>query len=559
MIDTAVHDADRVQHAPADEVRVAPQPEWSAGVQETVNELLARAAGQWPDRPYLENNGVVHTYSEIAESAASLAAGLAALGVQRGDRVVMLLDNSVECAQVWFAVNWLGAIWVPLNTANKGEFLRHQIHNAGAAVVITESRFVERLVPIADGIPEVTTVVTREPVGHDMPWRAETLAVLLTADRPHVPMVTVAPGDLAMFIYTSGTTGPSKGCMISHNYVCNLARQYLAGTARTPEEVAWTALPLFHMNAASTAVLSTLMIGSKVYLATRFSVSGFWREIEESGARIATLLGAMLTMVANAPETEAEKRCFGQLRVVRGAPFPASLQEHWKQRFGGEIFGSNAFGLTEASLVTMADAAATPPPGSAGRRGPDFDVRIVDAQDCEVPTGEVGEIVVRPRRPNIMFAGYWRRPDATAEVMRNLWFHTGDLGYFDDDDWLYFADRKKDYLRRRGENISSYELESTFHQHPAVRECAVHAVPSDLTEDEVKVTVTLREGATVTPYDLCEWSLDRLPYFAVPRYVEIRDELPKNALGKILKYELRDEGVTSSTWDREQSDLEVRR
>ncbi|AFR49499.1 AMP-binding protein [Gordonia sp. KTR9] len=553
MTETALHpDATAAQ---------APPVEWSSGVQETVNELLERAAREWPDRPFLENNGVVHSYADLAESAAALAAGLASLGVARGDRVVMLLDNSVECAQVWFAVNWLGAIWVPLNTANKGEFLRHQIENSGAAVVITESRFVERLVAVADGVPEVTTVVTRDATDHQMPWRTERLDELTAASAGHppVPMVSVAPGDLAMFIYTSGTTGPSKGCMISHNYVCNLARQYLIGTGRTPDEVAWTALPLFHMNAASTAVLSTLMIGSRVYLATRFSVSGFWRQIEESGARIATLLGAMLTMVANAPETEAEKRCFGQLRVVRGAPFPASLQEQWKQRFGGEIFGSNAFGLTEASLVTLADASATPPPGSAGRRGPDFDVRIVDYQDCEVPAGEVGEIVVRPRRPNIMFAGYWRRPDATAEVMRNLWFHTGDLGYFDDDDWLYFADRKKDYLRRRGENISSYELESTFHQHPAVRECAVYAVPSELTEDEVKVTVTLREGESVTPYALCEWSLDRLPYFAVPRYVEIRDELPKNALGKILKFELRNEGVTPDTWDREESDLELRR
>lgn len=535
--------------------------EWSSEGQETVNELLEHAISLWPDRPYLENGGVVHTYAEVADAAAVLATGLASLGVKRGDRVVMLLDNSVECAHVWFAVNWLGAIWVPLNTANKGEFLRHQIDNSGAAVVITESRFVERLLGVSDRIPEVTTVITREPIEDEIPWRHLTLTELAgraaTLDR--VPIAAVEPGDLAMFIYTSGTTGPSKGCMISHNYVCNLARQYLIGTGRTSDEVAWTALPLFHMNAASTAVLSTLMIGSRVFLATRFSVSGFWQEIEQSGARIATLLGAMLSMVANAPENDAEKRCFNQLRVVRGAPFPASLQEQWKQRFGGQIFGSNAFGLTEASLVTLAEASETPPPGSAGRRGPDFDVRIVDAQDREVPTGETGEIVVRPRRPNIMFSGYWRQPEATLAVMNNLWFHTGDLGYFDSEDWLYFADRKKDYLRRRGENISSYELESTFQQHPAVRECAVHAVPSELTEDEVKLTVTLIEGASTTPYELCEWSLDRVPYFAVPRYVEIRAELPKNALGKILKFELRDQGVTAGTWDREASGLEVRR
>ncbi|MGW4338447.1 AMP-binding protein [Rhodococcus koreensis] len=534
---------------------------WSTLGQETVNELLTRAGELWPDRPYIECNDVVHTYGEVLDAADRLAAGLADLGVERGDRVVMLLDNSVECIHVWFATNKLGAVWVPLNTANKGEFLRHQIDNADAAVVIAESRYVDRVVAVADGIPEVTTLITRDTAAIGTPWRTATLAELCdpTSGRSPVPTVDVGPADLALFIYTSGTTGPSKGCMISHNYVCNLARQYLRGTARTPDEIAWTALPLFHMNAASTSVLSTLMIGSRVYLATRFSVSRFWDQIEQSGARIATLLGAMLTMVAGAPETEASKRCHNQLRVVRGAPFPAELQREWKRRFGGEIFGSNAFGLTEASLVTICDARETPPPGSAGHRFEDFDIRVFDENDRELPPGEVGEIVVRPRRPNIMFSGYWRRPDATVAVTRDMWFRTGDLGRFDHDGWLFFADRQKDYLRRRGENISSYELESTFHQHPAVSECAVHAVPSELTEDEVKLTVTLREGAAVTEYELCEWSLDRLPYFAVPRYVEIRSELPKNPLGKILKYLLRDEGVTARTWDRETSGLEVHR
>jgi crotonobetaine/carnitine-CoA ligase len=555
--DTLTHDTTDTTHTRPD-IGV---PGWTRGRQETVNELLDKAAQQWPDLPYLENNGVVHTYAQLDSDVKQLADSFAELGVSQGDRVVMLLDNSVECVHIWYAVNRLGAIWVPLNTANKGEFLRHQIDNAGAAIVITEDRFVERIVDIADGIADVTTLITRQNPPSGTPWATATLADLMipNANRPTAPAVAVAPGDLSLFIYTSGTTGPSKGCMISHNCVSNLARQYLAGTDREQDEVAWTALPLFHMNAAATAILSTMMIGSKVYLVSKFSVSNFWNQIENSGARIATLLGAMLTLVVSAPETEAEKRCFNQLRVIRGAPFPPSLQERWKERFGGEILGSNAFGQTEASVVTMAFAGDTPPPGSAGRRCPDFDVRIFDEHDNELPAGQSGEIVVRPLRPHVMFEGYWRRPDATAAALRNQWFHSGDLGRFDDDGWLYFTDRKKDYLRRRGENISSYELESTFHQHPAVSECAVHSAPSELTEDEVKVTVTLREGHSVTPYELCEWSLDRLPYFAVPRYVEIRSEMPKNATGKILKYVLRDEGVTPYTWDRETSDLEVRR
>src|SRR5690606_17877617 len=215
------------------------------------------------------------------------------------------------------------------------------------------------------------------------------------------------------------------------------------------------------------------------------------------------------------------------------------------------------FGLTEATFITSTPPDMTAPLGSSGRRNADFDVRIVDDEDRELPPGVPGEIIVRPRRPHIMFEGYWRRPDATAAVMRNLWFHTGDIGKFDEDGWFWFVDRKKDYLRRRGENVSSFELERTFRAHPDIAEVAVHAVASEHTEDDIKVTAVRTSAGTVTEEQLCRWSLDKLPYFAVPRYIEFRDELPRNATGKILKYQLREEGVTAATWDIEQSSVVV--
>jgi crotonobetaine/carnitine-CoA ligase len=230
---------------------------------------------------------------------------------------------------------------------------------------------------------------------------------------------------------------------------------------------------------------------------------------------------------------------------------PPDIDRIWRERFGCATF-SAGYGLTEASLISMLPAGAANKPGAAGQPNHDeFDVALVDDGDAEVPVGSIGEIVCRPRRPNVMFAGYWRRAEETLAAFRNLWFHTGDLGRLDDDGFLYFVDRKKDYLRRRGENISSFELERTFHAHDAIQDVAVHSVPSEAAEDEVKVTAVLVEGATLTEEELCRWAVDRLPYFAVPRYVEFRADLPRNPVGRVLKYQLRDEAVTAATWDRE--------
>ena len=213
--------------------------------------------------------------------------------------------------------------------------------------------------------------------------------------------------------------------------------------------------------------------------------------------------------------------------------------------------------MTEAALITWLPRGEFAASGSSGKRCDAFDVRIVDDDDREVPTGEAGEVIVRPNRPNIMFQGYWHRADATVAALRNQWFHTGDIGRFDEDGFFYFVDRKKDYLKRRGENISSYEMEVAIKVHPSVEQVAVHAVPSKLGDDDVKVTAVLKPGQTVTPSDLCLWIAERVPYFAVPRYIEFRKELPKNPQDKVLKYQLRQEGVTEATWDLETSDIQI--
>jgi crotonobetaine/carnitine-CoA ligase len=267
----------------------------------------------------------------------------------------------------------------------------------------------------------------------------------------------------------------------------------------------------------------------------------------------------MISLIAHYPDTEVSKRCYGQVRAVGGSPFPAELQEIWRRRFGVKLPGTQGYGLTEAAIITTLKAGDSFKPGSSGKRNDDFDVMIVDDHDNPVPPGTAGEVICRPRRPHIMFEGYWKRPAETLKVMRNMWLHCGDIGKFDEEGFFYFVDRKKDYLRRRGENISSYEMEATFMAHEEVADIAVHAVPSKLGEDDVKVTAVLKPGSTLTPEQLCLWAVDRLPYFAIPLYIEFRTELPRNPLGKIMKYQLRDEGITAATWDREKAGFEIRK
>jgi crotonobetaine/carnitine-CoA ligase len=525
---------------------------WTPGQQDTINDVLRRAARQWGDAPFIDILGTVHTFAEMDSGACRLANGLTALGVEKGQTVVTLLDNNIEAILIWLAINKLGAISVPVNTAYKGEFLRHQVADAGAAVVLAESDYAERVALVAGELPDLKTLVVRGAVP-DLPAIAPTVLpwAAVVSDDASDPRVEVLPSDLALLIYTGGTTGPSKGCMISHNYACNQARQVAWVNLRTPESITWTPLPVFHSNAVCATLLANLTLGARVALYPRFSVSNFWPEIERTGANDCMLLGSMLPMLAGAPDTDAMRRCKGQLKVVGGAPFPQAIMDVWRERFGAQHTRQSGFGLSECALVTSLPPDDPGKPGSSGKRDACFDVRIVDDNDVEVPPGTSGEIVVRPVRPHVMFEGYWRRPADTLKVMRNMWFHTGDIGMFDEDGYFYFVDRKKDYLRRRGENISSFEMESTFRGHPAIQDVAVHAVKSDLGEDEVKVTAVLHPDTALTEEELCRWAVDRVPYFAVPRYIEFRAEVPRSPVGRVLKYKLRDEGVTPATWDRD--------
>jgi crotonobetaine/carnitine-CoA ligase len=469
-----------------------------------------------------------------------------------------MFDNNIDAVAAWLAINKARAVSVPVNTALRGEFLRHQAVDSGAAVILCEPDYVPRFAALSDRLGNAKVILYRgklaEPVQSQIEIRP--LDDYRGTD-PSALTVLPEPGDLAGLIYTSGTTGPSKGCMLSYNYMVHLARQQLRAAPANEDDVTWTPLPFFHLNAISTGTISSVLVTGTVSIAPRFSVSGFWPEIERSGGTVASILGSMGNLLASAAENPSMKKCFGQVHTVRGNPFSPEMKAIWRERFGAKQVGSNGYGLTEAAVVTSLPAGEYAAPGSSGKRLPEFDVRIVDDNDVEVPAGQTGEILIRPLRANIMFQGYWRRAEDTLKIMRNMWLHSGDIGKFDEEGFFYFVDRKKDYLRRRGENISSFEMESAFVMHPDIEDVAVHAVPSPVGEDDVKVTAILKPGATLTEEALCLWALDKVPYYAVPRYIEFRDTLPKNPQGRVLKYQLRDEGCTDKTWDMEKSDIKV--
>jgi crotonobetaine/carnitine-CoA ligase len=532
---------------------------WQVGPRDTPIAALARAVAAHPDKVFLDFSGERHTYGAFDRTSNRFAHVLLDLGLVAGQPIVSMLDNNVDAVTTWIAANKISVISVPLNTALIGQFLRHQIEDTGPALLVCEARYLSRVLEIEDQLTTLKTVLVR---GAFEPAPGSSLTIVALDDYRGTDDSAFEelpdPGALNALIYTSGTTGPSKGCMITGNQMCHFARMLTRSAPFGPDDIYWTPLPLFHMNALATGVVSVMLVGATISFAPKFSVSGFWPAIEASGATVVSILGSLGTMLARADEHEAMARCFGQVHTVKGNPFPEEIKSIWRDRFGAKKVGSNVYGLTEGLLTSMpADGAYAE--GSSGKAAPELDVRIFDDNDNEVPIGTTGEVVCRPLMPDIIFKGYWRRPEDTLKVWGNLWFHTGDIGKFDDNGFFYFVDRKKDYLRRRGENISSFEMETSILTHPAIEQVAVHAVPSDLQEDDLKVTAKLKPDAVLTEEDLCRWLVDRVPYYAVPRYIEFRPELPVNPQGRVLKFQLRDEGATPTTWDIETSNVKPKR
>lgn len=469
------------------------------------------------------------------------------------------MPNRIEAAELLFACAELGAVSVPLNVFLRGEFLRYQLADSDPSVLIVDAAAYEpaaallretgmpiRLVALdgagLDGAGLDDAALDGaglDGAGLDVPG----FGGLLTEPDPVWP--PPEPGTLMSILYTSGTTGLPKGCMITHGYMLHWPKAHLKFGWFKPADTSISTLPLYHGFGLS-GLMSTLASGGRIRFEPEFSASTLIARARETGATQLWAVGAIgAALLATEPGPGDKDHSLDRCVFI---PMSPAAQHQFEQRFGVRVL-AEGYGQTEVLPATMGGVREGRDKPSAGLAVPWLDVAVVDDGDNVLPAGRSGEIVVRPREPNSIFAGYWRKEEATLESWRNLWHHTGDLGYFDSDGMLYFVDRKKDALRRRGENVSSVELELAILKHPAVAQVTVHAAPSELAEDEVKACLVLEPDATVDWAELFQYFRENLPYYAIPRYVQVMDEFPANAVGRILKHKLRDSWDAPGTVD----------
>lgn len=529
--------------------------------RQTLGALLADAASRYGERPFILCGDERVSYTQLLRRAERLAAGLQARGVGHGTRVAFMLPNGLEIVELWFALALLGAIGVPVNTAFRGYQLTYLLNDAGASLLIVGAQYLDRLAAVQADVVPVERLIVAETAAPDgaasaspptLRWPSEPLADVPTSPQAAFPAVDYR--DPVAILHTSGTTGPSKGVIVCHRHEYILGRNMALEMGLRSDDVYWCGFPFFHNTALALITLPVLLVGGAVAVVERFSASRFWDEVARYGCTAFYYLGALLTILMKAPPSPRDRQ--HTLRIGWGLAASAETMQAFEERFGVPLL--SGYGSTEANVVCYEPLAARRP-GSAGKPRPEFEVRVVDEHDEPVPPGVVGEIVTRPREPFVMFLGYDKKAEATVTAWRNLWFHTGDAGRFDADGYLYFVDRLKDVIRRRGENISSYDVEYVASQHPAVLECAAVAVPAEVGEDEVKLVAVLRPGHTLDPRELVAFCAERLAYFAVPRYVEFKPALPKTPTDKVEKHRLRAEGVTPATWDRERAGVQLHR
>lgn len=516
-----------------------------------VMDMLRAAAERAPDRPLVRFlTGRSHTAREVLRSVEALGAGLQQRGVAPGDRIAIMLPNRFEFLQSWLASHAVGAVAVPINTALRGPGLKHVLDSARPRLVLCEPATLPAVCASVDRtLGTKVVLVADEPAPEVDELFADLLA---SADSLQPAPITVR--DPCCVMFTSGTTGPSKGVTWSNRMSRHVAEVVAESMAYSEDDVLYTCLPLFHGNALATTFLPALRTGALTVVGDRFSASGFWKDVVESGATATNILGVMTPILLRQEPSPAEKE--HRLRVALVIPAPESYYRQMEERFHVRII--EGYGQVDHGM-SLWNSISSPRKGSCGRPTRGFECRVVDEHDREVAEGQAGELVVRWTEPFTSQLGYWGLPEATLAATRNLWFHTGDLMRRDADGWFYFIDRAKDVIRRRGENISSFEVEQACLAHPDVLEVAAYAVPSELSEDEVAVAAVLVDGSELTALDLVRFLEPQLPYFAVPRYVQFVDALPKTQTEKIQKNVLKSSGVTAAMWDREEAGYVVRR
>jgi len=530
----------------------------------TYDRLLRWRAQVTPDRPFLcFEGGSYQTFAELWDDVSRLAAGLSRAGVRQGDRVAIFAGNGLIAVHAWLAINLVGATDAPINPAFRGQPLVHALNMLGATMAIVEDELLPALRDIEHDLTTLNQVVhfgeLEPPEGAVAGFNRLALA----------PYGSIAGGEedwdapvttfdqLSSVLMTSGTSGPSKGVMVPHAQAILIARNSVEGMRVVDTDIYYVAHPLFHMSPRYCALTAAMLVGARVSLDRGFKAEHWLERVRRAQATVTIGHGPLLEMIYAQPERPDDAD--NPLTRLGTSPFPKHIAASFERRFG--LKGIETWGMTEVGIPCWHPYDEPLRVGSCGKPLSDwFEVMVVDpANDAALPAGEVGELVVRPKYPATLMQGYFGKPEATVEAWRNLWFHSGDSAYIDHDGWVYFVDRLKDRIRRRAENISSYDIEYAAQQIAGVVDAAAVGIPSEFAgDDDIKLCVVLSAGSAIGPAELIGPLARALPHHMVPRYIEIVAELPRTPTKKVQKAVMRQAGITAATWDRKQAGIALR-
>lgn len=542
----SVSDGGGAPHPTTQEVRL--DPRMGAIDQIVLRDVLERQARKRPNKVFaVFEDGTCWTYRDTWELSLRTANALRKLGVEQGDKILSWLPNGQHALRVWFGLNCLGAVVVPINVSYRGRLLEHVVNNSQARLIVVHAELADRLNDI-DRAALATAVIVGDPVS--LQGLEVVTAEELDCDDSTPPALArpIAPWDTQSVIYTSGTTGASKGVLSSYFHLCSMG---LALPDLTENDRFFINLPLFHVG-GTMPVMTMLLRGGSIVVVRGFDTDQFWPIVCNRSITATILLGAMVGFLLNRPPRMED--CSHSLRWATIVPY-SDVAVSFGTRFGCDVYCH--FNMSEVS-VPLRSGPNPPTLGSCGSPRKGIVARIVDQNDCEVPQGAVGELVLRTDCPWEMSHGYNGAPEATALAWRNGWFHTGDNFRLEADGCFTFIDRIKDTIRRRGENISSWEVEAEVMTHPLVKDAAAIAVPSEHTEEEVLVAVVVLEGAAFDPADLIHYLIPRMPHYMVPRYIRIVRELPRTPTHKVMKHVLRAMDHSADVWDREKAGIRVK-
>ena len=504
--------------------------------------LLAGRAAECPDRTFLQEvDGRSISYADLYRSTLTWADAYRRFGTEPGDRVAVMLPTGIDAVSAWLGLSWLRAWEVPVNTGYVGRMLRYLLEHSRSKFLVTAADYLERLGDVAEGLTalEAIVVADRNDVTSDLPFRVIGRSDFLAGAAPATDLDGPGPADIATVMYTSGTTGPSKGVLVPWAQLHATASTSIFTGDFGADDAYYLPFPLFHISGKG-PVYTFALVGGRVVMRPSFNTSAFWDDIRRYRCTTTLLLGAMANFINRRPRRPDDADT--PLHTVVMVPLIGELED-FKRRFGVRV--STAFNMTEISVPLHSAGWTLADTESCGKVRPGYEVRVVATDDEDVGPGRVGELIVRSHEPWTLMAGYLDMPEATTAAWRNLWLHTGDAFRYDTDGNYYFCDRISDTIRRRGENISSAEVEVVVDEHPGVLESAAIAVPSEWG------VVVPRPGESVEPAGLIDFLSPRLPRFMLPRYVEVVESLPKTPTEKVRKVELRAQGITPSTWDRE--------